>query len=69
MYSDCSISSASTRTFMPRFMLGVNSLPSNSRSGVTKFRRSGDTLAVPVPSATLVTIFMPIHTPARRDIW
>jgi hypothetical protein len=49
-------------------MFGVKALPSNIRSGVTKFSRSGETSAVPVPSATLVTIFRPIHSPDRRDI-
>jgi hypothetical protein len=48
--------------------VGREQLAVELRSGVTKFSRSGDTLAVPVPSATLVTIFMPIHTPDRRDI-
>ena len=36
--------------------------------GVTKFSRSGDTWAVPEPSATLVTIFIPTHSPDRRDM-
>ncbi len=49
-------------------MFGVKALPSNIRSGVTKFSRDGSTLAVPLPSATLVTIFRPTHSPDRRDI-
>ena len=69
MYSERSISSASARTFMPRFMRGVNACPSKVRSGVTKSSRSGETWAVPVLSATPVTIFRPTHRPDRRDIW
>ena len=53
---------------MPRFICGVKTSPSNVRSGTTKFSRFGSTLAVPLPSATLVTIFSPTHSPDRRDI-
>jgi hypothetical protein len=49
-------------------MRGVKAWPSKVRSGVTKFRRSGETSAELVPSAMLVTIFRPIHSPYRRDI-
>ncbi len=53
---------------MPRFICGVNGTPSKIMSGVMKFSRSGDTSAVPEPSATLVTIFSPTHTPDNRDM-
>ena len=53
---------------MPRFIFGVNGWPSNIRSGVIKFSRSASMFALPVPSATLVTIFRPTHSPDSRDI-